>query len=129
MFKHLKAGDTVFVVRQNRRRENIDLGRVLVVHKVGKKYGYIKLTSYSDLSPFFLENGVSAHPSDSNARANRHGFDVYLSEGAYQEKVRADEEFDRLQSRISWSNSLKQLPPTVVSAIHKILDEEGLYAD
>lgn len=124
--KDIKVGDEVFVVNQNsryRNRENLPpVTYSAFVTKVGRQYGYIGDKKFS------LDTGYSQHPPDSNARVNGYGFDVYISQEAYEKKLWDRLNYDRLKDRLvsrGWTG-LIELPPSAVEAIHAILDEHQI---
>jgi hypothetical protein len=118
----VREGTRVFVVHQRPRHATEERVEWKTVVRVGRKYGYIK--RFSREERFDLRTGFSTH-GDCNARANRNGFDVYVSEDEYRRVQHADAERRRLQERIV--DRLGRLKSDVsddaVAAIHAILDE------
>lgn len=86
-YRDLKVGQEVLVVYQRSRwavQHNQEVKTEwLPITKMGRKYGYIN--KYHQDLPFCLDTGCSVHDPDGNARQNGHGFDVYLSQEAYEE--------------------------------------------
>jgi hypothetical protein len=126
-FKYLKAGKYVFVVHQRRRGQEANKTELREVVKVGRKYGYIEMHGLA--VPFSRETGESVHHPDSNARGNSRGFDVYMFEQEWLQQENDRKEHRRLAERIVSPYSgrhIVELQPTVVAAIHKILDDEGI---
>lgn len=126
--RDLKVGDSVFVVHQRGRWDPAEYKTaVATVVKVGRLYAYIEQGVYSDLSPFCRDTGSSVHPGDGNVRSNNRGFDVHLSQQGYHESGQRSAEMARLTRRIiARMGDLIQLPPEVVTAIHKLLDDAKL---
>ena len=94
-FKNLKAGDKVFVVRQQGRYQNEpNKGKLLDVAKVGRSYGYLE---NSWLSKFHLDNGYSF--DEHNARANGSGFNVYIDEQDYLVETENNKTLAALKAR------------------------------
>lgn len=123
--RDLKAGDIVFVVRQQRRRESTVYTSDEKVSRVGRKYGYIQRGYLEE--KFDLETGISVHVADCNARANGFGFDVYITEDEYLVKKINDDQKSRLTTRLVTSfGGLVDLPPDVVNEIHGLLDDAEL---
>jgi hypothetical protein len=123
------VGDTVFVVKQNDRyRQREGLPRKAsseIVSRVGRKYAYIGEGHREE--KFDRETGVSWHAPGTNARSNGYGFDVYVSEQAYNKEQSEKNEAKRLQNRLcDRLGGLHAFSPSVVQAIHAILDAEGL---
>ncbi len=119
------VGQEVFVVHGHVNFQY----EVCKVVKVGRKFGYLDSRTVRDVK-FDLATGMSVHPdSDCNARANGRGFDVFLTKEAYQTSQHAKTEHERLAARlISRLGRLEPMSPQTVERIHKILDEEGLFA-
>lgn len=120
----IKAGDTVFVVNQQRRHsEKPPETTHATVTRVGRKYGYFD-RGYRE-EKFDLQTGYSVS-SDCNARANRYGFDVYLNEGEYIDQQHAASERRRLQERLidRHGRLVDELSRQAIAAIHEILDKE-----
>jgi hypothetical protein len=122
-FKHLKAGDVVFVVEQQKRYSAALPPSSKEVIRVGNKFGYIK--GHGDDRPFCLATGRSHH-KENNMRANGYGFDVYLSEDEYRREVFEASELQRLSDRLieRHASRLVSLSAECVSKIHAVLDEE-----
>lgn len=120
--RDLKVGDTVFVVHQRRRGDKEFRTAEMQIVKVGNKYAYLQGT-WAELS-FHRDSGISNHPKDCNARNNGYGFNVYLCREDWEREESHKAEKYRLEKRlISTWNRLRDLPPSVVSSIHSILDE------
>jgi hypothetical protein len=126
-FKHLKAGDQVYMVAQSRR--SLKPWHTEVV-KVGRKYGYI--LEYGRQKPFNLLTGQSVHNDDSNARTNGWGFDVWPSEEAYRAHIATIEANTRLATRLEalrfnqYSSTLEKASPELVADLHAVLDRHGI---
>ena len=121
--KHIKAGDTVFVVYQRSRLAPPNESEYKEVVRVGRQYGYIK--RYSLELPFHLDSGVSHH-KNSNDRSNGYGFDVYVSEEEYRKERHEADELARLKKRLTGSTFttfMMELSPEAVQQIHAILDD------
>jgi len=125
-FKHLKAGDQVYVVPQRRRSGEPSFVEVI---KVGKKYGYI--LEYARQEPFDLLTGQSVHNDNSNARCNGWGFDVWPSEEAYRAHIATIEANIRLGKRLKalyhgqYGSMLDKASPKLVADLHAVLDRHG----
>ena len=124
--KGIAVGDSVFVVDQNNRYQK-DQPRNThheIVTKVGRKYGYFMSGHFEQ--KFHLDSGMSFEHPDSNSRINGRGFDVFVSEQEYLKLEYQSSEFFRLEDRLITSrmSGLKDLSPTAVEEIHKILDQE-----
>lgn len=123
----LKAGDTVWVVRQvdalfrARGMEVKPRQYQATVSKIGRTYAYLR-----NNERFKIENGESHSPTGDNFnnRANGLGFDVYRSKEEYdkhvQDTIAADELKQRLVDRFG---NLYDLPPICVQKVHEVLDE------
>lgn len=126
-FKNLKPGDRVYIVPRARRSGKPHLVEVI---KVGRKYGCINEGFYDE--PFDLLTGQSVHSKDSKARANGYGFDVWLSEEAYETHIATIEASTRLVIRLKalrrgeYSNMLDKAPPELVADLHAVLDRHGV---
>ncbi len=79
----VKVGDEVYVVPQS----DPSAGYYRKISRVGRRYGYVEMNRYRTEEPFDLATGESHHDPNRNARANRHGFDVYHSREEYLEHV------------------------------------------
>lgn len=125
-FKHLKAGDQVYVVPQ--RMGTLEPCFV-EIKKVGRKYGYI--LKYARQEPFDLLTGRSVH-DNSNARYNGWGFDVWPSEEAYRAHIATIEASTRLVTRLEalrfnkYSSTLEKASPELVADLHAVLDRHGI---
>jgi hypothetical protein len=125
-FKHLKAGDEVYLVHQSKR---LNPAGYIEVVRVGRKYGYIE--RYGRPEPFDLFTGRSVHGADSNARSNGHGFDVWPSEEAYRAHIVTIEANIRLVKRLKalchgqYSSTLDKASPELVADLHAVLDRHG----
>lgn len=120
-FKSFKPGDLVFVVPQQRRYAAPVVPFTAPITKMGKKYGYI--ARFSNDLPFNLETGCSHH-TDSNARSNGFGFDVYLDEAEYHNEIIKEQEHKRLADRlIKYPNRLIDMSQECVQKMHQVLDE------
>ena len=126
-FKHLKAGDEVYLVNQSKR---LNPAGYIEVVRVGRKYGYIK--RYGRQEPFDLLTGQSVHNDDSNARYNGWGFDVLPSEEAYRAHIATIEAKTRLVTRLEalrfnkYSSTLEKASPELVADLHAVLDRHGI---
>lgn len=123
----LKAGDTVWVVRQidtlfkARGMEVKPRQHPATVAKVGRTYAYLR-----NNERFKIENGESYSPSEDNlnSRANGLGFDVYRSKEDYDKYQQAIIAADELKHRlIDRFGNLCDMPPLCVQKMHEILDE------
>ena len=130
-FKHIKAGDQVYLVGQARRSGTPHYTKVI---RVGKKYGYIlkyKRQEPFDLLPFDLLTGQSVH-NDSNTRVNGLGFDVWPNKEAYDAHTTDLEERKRLSTRIEslshgkYGPRLAHASPELVADLHAVLDRHGI---
>lgn len=123
-FRDLKAGDTVFVVYQQRRRDKSEpRTENEIVTKVGTKYAYLDAGIVSRKA-FDRKTGKSVHAGDFNARSNGFGFDVYLCELDYRTEQAEESEFARLNNRLRGRfGQTVDLPPAAVTEIHSVLDE------
>jgi hypothetical protein len=125
-FKHLKAGNQVYVVPQRRQSSKPSFVEVI---KVGRKYGYIN--QYGRQEPFDLLTGQSVHNDDSNARMNGWGFDVWPSEEAYRAHIATIEANIRLAKRLKalyhsqYGSMLDKASPELVADLHTVLDRHG----
>ncbi len=119
----LKPGNTVFVVHQAKRNETERRVEAVPVVKVGRKYGYVA-PRFGNQGKFELDTGRSWH-KEPYERGNGCGFDVYLREEDWQREQNESRRFRELAVRLCATNAyaLKKLPPHVVEAIHKVLDE------
>jgi hypothetical protein len=126
-FKHLKAGDQVYVVPQ--RMGTLEPCFV-EIKKVGRKYGYI--LKYARQEPFDLLTGQSVHNDNSSARMNGWGFDVWPSKEAHDAHVAELEERKRLSARIAslsknqYKSKLDHASPELVADLHAVLDRHGI---
>ena len=122
-FKHLKAGDAVYVAPQKSRNRNPSPYASTVL-RVGRKYGYVMHGHYE--CAFDLNTGYSVH-KEGNERYNGFGFDVWESREVYEQFVRDEQEHQRLAKRLlderSYRTQLQELPPTVVQELHAVLDK------
>jgi hypothetical protein len=127
-YKHLKAGDQVYLVEQASRSRPSAACYTKVV-KVGKKYGYI--LRHGRQAPFDLLTGQSVH-NDPNARWNSQGFDVWPSKESYDEHIAKLEERQRLSTRIAslshnqYRPKLDHASPELVADLHAALDRHGI---
>lgn len=128
--RDLQPGDEVFVVwgrrygPYNKTRETIS--------RVGREYGYIQ--RWRQDYRFSLDTGRSVDQKDSNAQANGRGFEVYLTEEAYQKKEYEVAEVKRLVDRLGFHRThggafgaqrvFGRLHPDTISALHDQLDWE-----
>jgi hypothetical protein len=128
-YKHLKAGDQVYLVEQASRSRSSTACYTEVV-KVGKKYGYI--LRHGRQAPFDLLTGQSVHNNDQNARWNGQGFDVWPSKEAYDERIAKLEERQRLSIRIAslsrnqYRPKLDHASPELVADLHAVLNRHGI---
>jgi hypothetical protein len=125
--RDLKVGDMVFVIQQvGRNQKESDRRRAThTISKVGRDYGYFTST-YNHEYKFSLDTGHSYH-KEGNERANGFGFDVYLTESAYEQELFEKEEFKRLVKRLRTTfGVIKTLPHEVVEGFHKILDTHNI---
>lgn len=78
---------------------------------------------------FSLESGESCHKL-AYQRGNGFGFDVYLCEEDWRREQYESRRFRELAVRLCGRNAhaLKPLPPHVVEAIHKVLNESEVMA-
>jgi hypothetical protein len=126
-FKHLKAGDQVYLVEQARRSSTPHYTEVV---KVGRKYGYI--LGHGREEPFDLLTGQSVHGNDSNTRFNGFGFDVWPSKEAHDAHITELEERKRLSTRIEslshgkYGPRLAHASPELVADLHAVLDRHGI---
>ncbi len=122
------VGQKVFVVYQTSRCRPEAHEEHVRIAKIGKKYGYLEGRGREIDRRFSLSTGWSCNDGH-NTRANCMGFDVYASREEYQKKQHAKTEHKRLAARlISGCGRLEPMSPQTVERIHKILDEEGLFA-
>jgi len=119
--RELNTGDEVFVVHQRRRGQTEQRTGIERVENVGRKFTYIKS------GKFHSDTGVSAHHPDSNERCNGLGFDVYLNESEWRREQHEEMRFKELSVILcgNYHYALKKLSPTVVEAIHDILEKEA----
>jgi len=125
-FKHIKPGDSVFVVYQKRRGQSEIKTCMAEVAKVGRKFGYLQV-GYAE-QKFCLDTGKSQHPEDCNARSNGYGFDVYQDEEHFRAVEAADSNRRRLPVRLvdNWGRILNRINDETIADIHAILDAKGL---
>ncbi len=125
-YKHLKAGDQVYLIEQAKQSNT---ARYFKVVKVGKKYGYI--LRYGREARFDLLTGQSVH-NDSNARWNGQDFYVWPSKESYDEHIAKLEERQRLFTRIAslshdqYRPMLDHASPELVADLHAVLDHHGI---
>jgi hypothetical protein len=128
LLQDIKVGDKVFVVeqlgREQLRANAAPVTYFCTVTKVGRQYAYFERGGFE--RKFDRVTGTSWHESDSNARMNGRGFDVYVDNQTYLEEQRNSAELERLKRRLIRYNygSLVELSTTAVSAIHAVLDAE-----
>lgn len=123
--RHLKAGDGVYVVPQS----DPSVGYCRTISRVGRRYGYVEINRFQTEERFELATGESHHDPNHNARANRHGFDVYHSREEYLEHVAQKESVSRLCWRLaprhSYAVEAAGMSAELVTELHAVLDRHG----
>lgn len=97
------------------------------VTRVGRKFGYLKISDHGEEEPFCLDEW-KFHDPDGNANTNGYGFQIYESKEEYERERLHFRERSRLSERIGSdlyysSGLLNRLPHDAVMKIHAILDE------
>lgn len=122
--RRLKAGDSVYVVPQKS-----DTGFEAKIVRIGRKYGYVRLSNWQSQEPFSLNTGYSHHDPNHNARLNKYGFDVYRSKHQYdaaQNQIALRKRLDkRLTNRDGFGFKLHDMSDDLVTDIHAVLDKHS----
>lgn len=96
------------------------------VTRVGRKFGYLKISDHGEEEPFCLDEW-KFHDPNGNANMNGYGFQIYESKEDFERQQLESAERQRLNDRIhnrsAYFNRMIVLPHDAVMKIHAILDE------
>jgi len=123
----VKVGDTVFIVKQKKRRfSDQEPGFEAVIVKVGRKYATAESgAQWRQEWVFRRDSGCSYHGKDCNERANGYGFDVYHNEEEYTKHCAETAARQQLCRRLdrSFPSEIQRLPHEAIMQITAILDK------